>query len=51
MARKVKPEQIVVRVVHTGTEEEARKALKEARRYAFAKVLEKIRREKGERVC
>lgn len=53
MARKVKPAPTgyTVKVVYAGTEEEGRKALKEARRYVFARMLEKIRRERGERVC
>jgi len=40
-----------VKVVFTGTHEESRKALAEARRYAFARGLERMRREKGERIC
>jgi len=40
-----------VRVVFAGTHEEGRKALAEARRYAFARGLERMRREKGERIC
>jgi hypothetical protein len=54
VAKKAKtktPVQYTVRVVFTGTEEESRRVLAEARRYAFARVLEKIRREKGEPLC
>ncbi|AEG14548.1 hypothetical protein Desku_0952 [Desulfofundulus kuznetsovii DSM 6115] len=40
-----------VKVIFTGTEEESRKVLAEARQYAFAKILEKIRRERGEYTC
>ncbi|NPV30380.1 MAG: hypothetical protein HPY58_12190 [Firmicutes bacterium] len=45
------PVQYTVRVVFTGTEEESRRVLAEARRYAFARILEKIRREKNEPLC
>ncbi|MGB9804536.1 MAG: hypothetical protein ACPLRU_02760 [Desulfofundulus sp.] len=40
-----------VKVVFTGTEEESRKVLAEARQYVFSKIVEKIRHERGEYLC
>lgn len=41
----------IIKVVYTGTKEESDRALREARCYAFQKVLEKIRREREEHLC
>lgn len=41
----------VVRVLYTGTKEESEKALKEARRYAFQRVYEILKNEKGKARC
>lgn len=45
------PGQYAVKVVFTGTKEESQRILAEARRFAFARVLEIIRREKGGLQC
>lgn len=44
------PRQYVVRVIYAPAGEDDDRALVKARKYVFARVLEKMRSEKGERI-